>query len=231
MADRHCSAAERHGATEFSMSCRVVAAPGAHISIRTCKKNMAHACSCTETLVSDGPRNIAINLNSSGISEHTGCARRGRYCQTLFIFGSVNKRRISSSSNPDNLAAHSLTVAGTQFGISSAFIIEATSNQLDDPPLRVGVGFDVALGGRERGMSSQELHVPQRSANSANLPGGVGDEPTPSAVARAAVEAERPIPDGEQIHDRLRAGLPGYLSVVTTKGEARPRILAFFFVY
>ena len=27
---------------------------------------------------------------------------------------------------------------------------EATSNQLDDPPLRVGMRFDVALGGRER---------------------------------------------------------------------------------
>jgi hypothetical protein len=27
---------------------------------------------------------------------------------------------------------------------------EATSNQLNDPPLRVGVRFDVALGGRER---------------------------------------------------------------------------------
>ena len=27
---------------------------------------------------------------------------------------------------------------------------EATSNQLDDPPLRVGMRFDVALGGRKR---------------------------------------------------------------------------------
>jgi len=32
---------------------------------------------------------------------------------------------------------------------------ETTSNQLDDPPLRVGVRFDVALGGRERPMSGQ----------------------------------------------------------------------------
>src|SRR5271166_1593037 len=35
-------------------------------------------------------------------------------------------------------------------------------------------------------MSSQELHVSQRPADGADLPGGVGDEPAPSAVARAA---------------------------------------------
>jgi len=85
----------------------------------------------------------------------------------------------------------------------------ATSNQVDDPPLRVGVRFDVALGGRERGVSGQELHVPQRPADGPDLPGGVGDEAAPSAVARAAVEAEGPIPDGEQVDDRRGAGLPG----------------------
>ena len=40
------------------------------------------------------------------------------------------------------------TFAGAQAG-------EATSNQLNDPPLRVGMRFDVALGGRKRCMSSQ----------------------------------------------------------------------------
>ena len=80
----------------------------------------------------------------------------------------------------------------------------ATLNQFDNPPLRVGMGFDVALGGRERCMSGQKLHVPQRAANRADLPRGVGDESAPAAVARAAVEAQGPIPDGEQVHDRRR---------------------------
>ena len=35
---------------------------------------------------------------------------------------------------------------------------EATSNQLDDPPLRIGMRFDVALSSRERRMSGQQLH-------------------------------------------------------------------------
>jgi len=34
---------------------------------------------------------------------------------------------------------------------------EATSNQLNDPPLSIGMRFDVALGGRKRCMSSQEV--------------------------------------------------------------------------
>src|SRR5208337_3561391 len=45
--------------------------------------------------------------------------------------------------------------------------------------------------------------------DSADLPGGVGDEAAPSAVARAAVEAEGPVPDGEQVDDRRGAGPPG----------------------
>jgi hypothetical protein len=48
----------------------------------------------------------------------------------------------------------------------------ATLNQFDNPPLRVGMRFDVALGRRKRRMSSQELHVPQRPADGADLPGG-----------------------------------------------------------
>jgi hypothetical protein len=56
---------------------------------------------------------------------------------------------------------------------------------------------------------SQELHVSQRPANRADLPGGGGDEPAPAAMARAAVEPQGSIPDGEQVHDRRGAGLPG----------------------
>ena len=52
---------------------------------------------------------------------------------------------------------------------------EVTSNQLDDPPLRVGMRFDVPLGGRERCVSSQKLHVSERPADGPDLPGGIGD--------------------------------------------------------
>ena len=58
-------------------------------------------------------------------------------------------------------------------------------------------------------MSGQQLHVSQRPADGPDLPGGVGDEAAPSAVARAAVEPQGPVPDGEQVDDRGGAGLCG----------------------
>ena len=63
------------------------------------------------------------------------------------------------------------------------------SNQLNNPSLRVGMRFDVALGGRERCMSSQQLHVSQRPANGADLPGGVGRRTLPSINGRGIARA------------------------------------------
>jgi hypothetical protein len=53
----------------------------------------------------------------------------------------------------------------------------ADSHQLHDPPLRLGVGLDVALGGRQVRVAGERLDVPQRPADGRDLSGCVGGRP------------------------------------------------------
>src|SRR5271165_1180953 len=64
------------------------------------------------------------------------------------------------------------------------------SDQADETPLAEAVSLDVALGGLDRRVPSEELNVAQRAAGSMKVARGVGDEGASAGVRRAALEPE-----------------------------------------
>jgi hypothetical protein len=101
--------------------------------------------------------------------------------------------------------------------------------QSHEAALGYAVAFDIALGGVDRPVTGQELHVPERSPCPVHQLGSVGDEGTPPRVGRAALEAELRVQRMEPVHDGLGAHVAsslrpndGCLQVSLSHREGRP---------
>ena len=85
------------------------------------------------------------------------------------------------------------------------------SDQRHELALGVGVAVDVPLGGLDRPVARQELHVSQRGTGIVDQPGGPGDEGAAARMGRATLQADCPIGLGEPIDDADRGHRPAAL--------------------